>query len=72
VLFDRIGLGFCLRTDLIRPALVISADGCCNRLKRGSCGVEWSSVEGVVSSCAFGVVSVEVGLGRLMGLNVEG
>jgi hypothetical protein len=34
--------------------------------------VEWGSVEGVVSSCATGDDSVEVGFERLMGVNVEG
>ena len=72
VLFDQIGLGFGLRDGLLRPALKISVDGSCSRLKCGNCVVEWDSVGGVVSSCATGVASVEVSLERLMGINVEG
>ena len=58
--------------DLLRHALKISVDGCCDRLKCGGCVVECNSVEGVVSSCATGVVSVEVGLESLTGINVAG
>ena len=72
VVFDQIGLGFGLEDDLLRHALKISVDGCCNRLKCGDCVLEWGSVEGVLSSCAVGVESVEVGLVRLIGINVEG
>ena len=60
VLFDRIGLGFGLGDGLLRPAFKISTDDCCSRLKCGGCVVVWGSVEGVVSSCATGVTSVEV------------
>ena len=72
VLFDRLGLGFGLGDDLLRPALKISVEGCCNRWRYGGCVVEWGSVEGVLSSCAVGVASMEVGLERLTGINVEG
>ncbi len=71
VLFDRNGLGFGLGDDLLRHALKISAGGCCENLKCGGCVVKWGSVEGVVSSCAAGVASMEVGLERLTGINVE-
>jgi len=72
VLFDRNGLGFGLRDDLLRLALNISAGGCCDRLNRGGCVMEWGSVKGVVSPCATRVASVEVGLERLTGINGEG
>ena len=72
VVFDRTGLGFGLGDGLLRLALKISADGCCNHLKYMGCVVEWGIVEGVVSSCATEVDSMEVGLERLMGVNVEG
>ena len=35
VLFDRNGLEFGMRDDLLRPALNISAAGCCDRVKWG-------------------------------------
>ena len=35
-------------------------------------GSKWGSVEGVVSSCVAGVVSVEVGLDSLMDIVVRG
>ena len=72
MLFARNGLGFGLGGDLLRPALKILADGCCDRLKCGGCVVEWGGVEGVVSTCAIGCVLVGVRLERLMGLGVEG
>ena len=72
MLFNRIGLRFGLKDDLLRPILKISVDGCCNPLMWGGCVVEWRSVQGVVSSSADGVVSVEVGLDRLMGTSGKG
>ena len=72
VVFGRTGLGFGLGDGLLRLALKISADGCCSHLKYRGCVVEWGSLEGVVSSCATGVDSMEVGLERLMWVNVEG
>ena len=39
VMSDRRGLGFGLGDDLLRPALKISADGCCGRLECGGCEV---------------------------------
>jgi len=51
--------------------LKMSVDDSCNRLKYGNCTVGWGSVGGVGSSCATGVASVEVGVERLMGINVE-
>ena len=72
MLFDWTCLGFGLGNGILRPALKISADGCCSRLMCGCSVVEWGSVEGVVSSYATEVVLVEVGLERLMGMNVEG
>jgi len=71
VLFDWNGLGFGLGGDLLCSALNISTDGCCDRLNRGGCVVGWGSVEGVVSSCASRVASVEVDLERLTGIDVE-
>jgi hypothetical protein len=72
VVIDPIGLGFGLEDCLLCPALKILVDGCCNRLKCGGYVIEWDSAEGVVYSCAFGVLIVEVGLVRLMGIHVEG
>ena len=57
-----IGLGFGLGDDLLCPALKVLVDGCRNPLRCGGCAVEWGSVEGVVSSSAHGVVSIEVDL----------
>ena len=65
-------MGFGLGGDLLRLALKILADGLCDRLECGGCVVGWGSVEGVVSSCAFGFASVRVDLERLTGLGVEG
>jgi len=72
VLFDRNGLGFGLGNYLLRPTLKISADVCCDRLECGSCEVGKGIVEGVVSSCAVWVASVEVGLERWTGNDIEG
>ena len=71
VLFDRNGLGFGLGDDLLLPILKILAGDCFDNLKCGDCVMEWGSVENVVSSCAAGVASMEVGLERLTGINVE-
>ena len=71
VMFDHLSFRFVLVDDLLCLALNISVDGCCNRSRCGGCVVEWSSKEGVVSSCATRIASVEVGLEGLMGINIE-
>ena len=72
VLFNRIGLGFGLGDDLLRLALKILVDGCCNPSRCGVCVMEWGSVKGVVLSSADGVGSVEVGLKSLIGSGGKG
>jgi hypothetical protein len=72
VLLNRIGLRFGLGDGLLRPALKNLVDGCCNPFRCEGCVVGWGGVKGIVSFNADGVVSMGMGLERMMGIGGEG